>query len=192
MASLTEDDCFFGALSAQVLAIFYIIRHPYYDPVFPGKILVGCFQAGVLAFKYRDRTPASIPLAACAAALAIAGLLVPDAYYFISLPVAYLACYLGTLNPRRTWIVSSGDYSYGLYLYGFPIQQAFTALGSWTYNPPLDLCVALPVTFIVAWTSWHFVERPALRLKRYIASTEDWLLSVPLLEWHSREVFKAT
>ncbi len=181
-----------GFLSAQVLVILYIIRHPYYDPVFPGKILVGCFLAGVLAFKYRDRIPASILLAACAAALTIAGLLVPDAYYFISLPVAYLACYLGTLNPRRTWIVSSGDYSYGLYLYGFPIQQAFTALGSWTYNPALDLCVALPVTFIVAWTSWHFVERPALRLKRCIASTEDWLLSVPLLEWHSRKIFKAT
>ena len=33
------------------------------------------------------------------------------------------------MNPRRSWIVSSGDYSYGMYLYGFVVQQCVAAFG---------------------------------------------------------------
>ncbi len=60
-----------------------------------------------------------------------------------------------------------GDLSYGAYLYAFPIQQSIYAL--W---PGLsfgsNLAVVTLLTLVAAWLSWHFVEAPALRLKRYL------------------------
>lgn len=59
-----------------------------------------------------------------------------------------------------------GDYSYGLYLYAFPIQQAIAAcmpgIGLWSM-----VALATMATFICAVVSWHAVEKPALaRLRR--------------------------
>lgn len=58
-----------------------------------------------------------------------------------------------------------GDYSYGLYLYAFPIQQAVAAcvpgIGLW----PM-VGVATMVTLVLAVASWHLVEMPALELLR--------------------------
>lgn len=58
-----------------------------------------------------------------------------------------------------------GDFSYGLYIYGFPVQQAVMALGgaAWGFLPAFVLSVA--VTLALAALSWHVVERPALLLK---------------------------
>lgn len=58
-----------------------------------------------------------------------------------------------------------GDYSYGTYIYGFPVQQslvfvipAMTAV----WNAVLALALAL----VLAIASWHFVEKPALARKK--------------------------
>jgi peptidoglycan/LPS O-acetylase OafA/YrhL len=62
-----------------------------------------------------------------------------------------------------------GDYSYGIYLYAFPIQQAvaFGLSRVWYVHLPL----ALAGTLLVAAFSWHVVEKPTLRLKRLLKST---------------------
>ena len=56
------------------------------------------------------------------------------------------------------------DLSYGVYIYAFPVQQAMTALclrQEW----PLAVCLALSLALVLllAWLSWHAVERPAIR-----------------------------
>jgi peptidoglycan/LPS O-acetylase OafA/YrhL len=57
-----------------------------------------------------------------------------------------------------------GDFSYGLYLYAFPIQQALVALdapgGAWG-----NIALAALLAGGCAALSWHLVERPALRAK---------------------------
>jgi peptidoglycan/LPS O-acetylase OafA/YrhL len=64
-----------------------------------------------------------------------------------------------------TGFAKHGDFSYGLYLYAFPIQQLVARLFlpnvSWWKN----LLVAYPIALICAAASWHLVERPALSLK---------------------------
>jgi peptidoglycan/LPS O-acetylase OafA/YrhL len=58
---------------------------------------------------------------------------------------------------------SVGDLSYGTYLWAFPIQQfVMLELGG---GPMLNLMVSLPVVLVLAFLSWHLIERPALRLK---------------------------
>ncbi len=57
-----------------------------------------------------------------------------------------------------------GDYSYGLYIYAFPIQQLvafkFHALG-----PLTNFFVSYVLALAVAIPSWYFLEKPMLKLK---------------------------
>lgn len=58
-----------------------------------------------------------------------------------------------------------GDFSYGLYLYGFVVQQAFLAI-----YPQMtafqNALASLGIAFVLAFVSWHLVESPALRFKK--------------------------
>ena len=56
-----------------------------------------------------------------------------------------------------------GDYSYGTYVYAFPIQQLLASFGIVT--PLANILLALPLTLCCAVLSWHLVEAPAMRLK---------------------------
>ena len=57
------------------------------------------------------------------------------------------------------------DYSYGVYLYSFPVQQAFV-LATGATHPALVFVGTLPPVFALAWLSWRLVESPALRAIR--------------------------
>lgn len=56
-----------------------------------------------------------------------------------------------------------GDYSYGTYVYAFPIQQLVAATG--VISPLVNIALALPATLICAVLSWHLIEAPALSLR---------------------------
>ncbi|MBS0214263.1 MAG: acyltransferase [Proteobacteria bacterium] len=83
---------------------------------------------------------------------------------YIVLPVAVLS--LGVANtPYLNRAGRFGDFSYGLYLYGFVLQQAFLFFFPMQSALQNAAC-ALVASFVLAWISWHLVEAPALRLKK--------------------------
>jgi len=61
-------------------------------------------------------------------------------------------------------IFNKADYSYGLYIYAFPVQQTMVYL-----YPKLSinshLIIGFTITIILASLSWHLIEKPSLRLK---------------------------
>jgi peptidoglycan/LPS O-acetylase OafA/YrhL len=57
-----------------------------------------------------------------------------------------------------------GDYSYGTYIYAFPVTQSFLALMPGVRVPVLILLSAV-VTLTLASLSWHLIEKRALSLK---------------------------
>ena len=59
-----------------------------------------------------------------------------------------------------------GDYSYGLYILHFPIQQTVVMLDSRITPGWLFVC-SFPAVLAFAILSWHFVEHPALRRKAW-------------------------
>lgn len=65
-----------------------------------------------------------------------------------------------------------GDYSYGIYIYAFPIQGfavwAFGSMSPWT-----NMAIALPLTLVLSLLSWHFVEKPSLAQRGQLT---NWLL----------------
>jgi len=79
---------------------------------------------------------------------------------------AFCAIYVGKYAPPR--VVIQQDYSYGMYLYAWPIQQAIvsgTLSIGWPIGPIGLFVAATQLTFCIAVPSWHFVEKPAWRLK---------------------------
>lgn len=89
--------------------------------------------------------------------------LIPQRYYYFlyifSLPfvLIWLALYIKPLFNLRN------DYSYGMYVFGWPVQQMIIAFFS---PPPITLFVtSLVVTHCFAMLSWHLIEKRMLMLK---------------------------
>jgi len=76
--------------------------------------------------------------------------------------VIYLA-----LHPALPVIPAArfGDLSYGLYIYGWPVEQTVLCLRPAATWGELFL-IAYPAAALVAFLSWHLVEKRALWLKR--------------------------
>ena len=73
--------------------------------------------------------------------------------------------WLGLQRVPLPWPFNTGSYSYGLYLYGFPIQQAVVHLTG-TRSPWIVLALGLPPALLTAFLSWHGVEKPMQDLRR--------------------------
>jgi peptidoglycan/LPS O-acetylase OafA/YrhL len=57
-----------------------------------------------------------------------------------------------------------GDYSYGMYIFAYPIQQSLV-VGCNVHSPVLLTCLTIVFTLPLAFLSWHFVEKKALEFK---------------------------
>jgi peptidoglycan/LPS O-acetylase OafA/YrhL len=95
----------------------------------------------------------------------------------------YIVLWLGLRSaPAWTAHFQRNDYSYGLYIWAFPLQQTVVSLiggGSFALNLLIDTLAAASA----AWLSWRLVERPALQLKtrgaRLLDRTPDIMVGSP-------------
>ncbi len=147
-------------------------------PVAPGPSLVLAFLYGIVFHLYRDKIPHSPRLGLTAGVLALAFFIHPATDYLVPPLAAYVCVWLGLMRPRPSVLTRHGDYSYGIFLFGFPIQQAMThlmgpAYQTWYWN----IATALPLTILFAMLSWHAVEKPALALRGPLKRLEDRLLA---------------
>jgi peptidoglycan/LPS O-acetylase OafA/YrhL len=129
------------------------------------------FLLGACAQLFKDRLLIH-PLLAGVAAVVFFGSLIFGGFFVFGIPAyAYLllfvACYL---PPRFQGIGRTRDYSYGIYIYAFPVQQVVALLhgNRWGVGPYIVL--SLLGTLVFAIPSWHLVERPAMALKNWTPS----------------------
>ncbi|MFK3985048.1 acyltransferase family protein [Micromonospora sp. NPDC050397] len=124
------------------------------------------FLLGAAARLYPHRVPMHGSLAVLAAVL-LAGSLSLGAFMAVGPPtIAYLVLYLAVALPQRLARLGRGrDYTYGLYIYGFPVQQVIALLGVAQFGLVGFIVFSLLGTLLFAVPSWHFVEGPAMRLK---------------------------
>jgi peptidoglycan/LPS O-acetylase OafA/YrhL len=174
-----------GPIVVVVVAIGYLlwVLHGTDSSVVSGTngvrkpFLVATFLAGVSIYLYREVLPWSGWHGVAALAVSIA---LPSfgqyADFLAPVPVAYATVCFGLINPSRR-MLRGADYSYGIYLYGYAVQQtmmhSFPMARVWYLN----VLISIPITVLVAAASWHFVEHPASRLRSVLKRLEDQFLA---------------
>jgi peptidoglycan/LPS O-acetylase OafA/YrhL len=133
------------------------------DPGVPELALL--FGLGSLAYVWRSTLPLS--LAATVAAILFYAW---NPLGFGRGPVATLIlCYLVLVLAYHPWLKwrafnRIGDYSYGLYVFAFPVQQTIVFRMP-SLTPGELFAFSFLATLVLAVASWHVLEKPALRLR---------------------------
>ena len=102
--------------------------------------------------------------------LLVAALLLPKASHW------QLLAYLLGMGSLTLWLAlfgrwlprvpaRVGDWSYGAYLYGFPVQQVLAHYKLHEASFVAYVLASTVITFALAGLSWHLVEKQALRWK---------------------------
>jgi peptidoglycan/LPS O-acetylase OafA/YrhL len=122
------------------------------------------FSAGCLCFLYRAKIPHSTAL--FVVSLAVLGGSLPLKIFGLIAPVAMTYAFL--------WLAFSlpfgrfdrkGDFSYGTYIYAFPVQQGMALLGLQEKGFALYFISSLLLTSVCAFLSYRLIEAPCLRWK---------------------------
>jgi peptidoglycan/LPS O-acetylase OafA/YrhL len=130
--------------------------------------LMPFFLAGSVVYLLRDRVLCTWWLAL---ASLVALVLVPEAgpryVVLCALPLTCLVLYLGAVVPIA--IGRRNDISYGIYMYGWPIEELvrYFQFASQTVFIVLSIVGTIPL----AAASWFFIERPAMRWRTGKGST---------------------
>jgi len=133
--------------------------------------LGGFFFMGAFLYTFRDRIILNKTVA-----IALLGLLLLSSLNFnllifvYTFSLGYIVLALAYLPKGNILKFNNcGDYSYGLYIYAFPVQQSVVFLYD-GINPIPLIFISTSATFILAYISWKYVENPVLLRK---ASTTD-------------------
>lgn len=127
---------------------------------------IAVFLAGALLATLRNRLRAGV-FPAAAAGLAIWGALATGFGTALApLPFAYLVLCAGSV---RSHVGNRWDISYGIYIYGWPVQQLLAAaLVPARLSPLAFAAIALVVVWPLGLLSCLAIERPAQRLRARI------------------------
>lgn len=128
------------------------------------------FFTGILFYHWREKLPVDWRLFFVAGAIGYALLLFKWSVFIAPLFVTYCMVFVGMVAVPKLPLISKGDYSYGIYLYGFPITQALVTIFPTVFigRGVLLLFASTLVTSIFAAFSWHVIEHRCLQLKRHL------------------------
>ncbi|PLK23261.1 hypothetical protein C0V72_10845 [Porphyrobacter sp. TH134] len=158
-----------------VVAVFFIIALDW-SPTHPALrrvdllIQVGYpFVLGMAAYLWRDRLSLNWKIGGLLWLLCIPMLYSAYAPFFVVSALAYSVSIFAFV-PRGVLMRynSIGDFSYGIYIYAFPIQQ-LVAMNNADFGPYENMAWSFPLVLIIAIASWKFIEEPALRYTDWLA-----------------------
>ena len=137
----------------------------------PGKLLTLHFLAGAAWAVWPQETANALRrpwLALAAAALLVASwplMIHPWLSPFVLAPALLWLTRHGPLVDFEK--KAGGDYSYGLYIYGYPVQQILAHFQVHHLGFTIFLAAAFILALALAVASWHLIEKPALALKSF-------------------------
>ena len=122
------------------------------------------FYMGILCYIYRDYIKLNKVLALTCFII----MLVLNHLGYLSIGIIILLPYMIlTLGWGLTQHFSNfstlGNYSYGIYLCGFPIQQIITTCFNGTMSPYLNTLLSIPLSVLFGCLLYHFIEKPFIK-----------------------------
>ena len=142
----------------------------------PTPAIVYYFFCGCLLYHWRDFIPLKLSMIVVAIAATYVFFYLRYTIFVAPLFLTYLTIAVGMTRWPTIPLMKSGDYSYGIYLYGFPISQAIiAAVPSLQGHPYGFRMLAFAATLFFAVASWHWLEKPALRLKKRLVRSDQQL-----------------
>jgi len=129
--------------------------------------MVSYFMSGSVAYCFRKYIPMNKYLAIISAAVLVGSFAYGHFKMIFPFFGTYLVMYTSFLPTERLWnFAKHGDFSYGIYIYAFPIQQTVAMFLGKGINPAKLFLFSLPITLIFSVMSWYVIEKHALKLKQ--------------------------
>jgi peptidoglycan/LPS O-acetylase OafA/YrhL len=127
--------------------------------------VAGYFALGAFCYVNRDVVPihGSIAVVLTAAALVLHGTAYFPRLFDLAVSYGVLFCAYSPSGWIRRFN-AYGDYSYGAYIYAFPVQQLIASVLPHITALPM-LAGSFVLTMPLAMCSWHFIEKPSLAAK---------------------------
>jgi peptidoglycan/LPS O-acetylase OafA/YrhL len=128
------------------------------------------FLSGAVAYAFRDHIRYHGGIAIVSAVLVMIPFYRQDVSYIYLWPLGltYLAFWFAfspQVRLHRIVPKLGGDYSYGLYLYAFPVQQICVKWLGCEGRPLVMFVIATALTTVLAVLSWRWIEHPWLAKK---------------------------
>jgi len=123
------------------------------------------FLAGMVIYRYRNSLPVSPLFVGGTVVVTLLAMLLPDYRIVAAIPLAYALVGAATYI-RAPRLQLHTDISYGMYIYGFPVQQVLALAGLIFLPVGIFWLLATAITAVLAFGSWMLIERKALKMKR--------------------------
>ena len=94
----------------------------------------------------------------------------PEMEILFNLGIASIVFLLAYVKaPKWNWLQKLDDVSYGIYIYHWAVLQCLLLVSPAFNTYALALCAAV-ISAVLAWISWHIIEKPALKSKSRLAN----------------------
>lgn len=149
-------------LIALLVALGLHALHPAYAE-YPFKLVV-CFLAGSAFYTCRNVIPHAGWLLLVLVTLFLVSKGGRFEIFTFAILTIYATLYFAYCSQLKLPSMVQ-DYSYGIYLYAFPIQQVLAGAMPWA-GPYWLMLIAVPASWMAGYVSWELVEKPALAMRK--------------------------
>ncbi|MHB8622289.1 MAG: acyltransferase family protein [Sulfuricaulis sp.] len=152
-----------------IAGVIVVARHFYFPAENYFAWLFFMFFTGAAFYVLKEQVTLSRSLFWLFVIALLASAVVNKSFFFIVyvFTIAYILLYIAYIPSGLIRKYNQvGDYSYGVYIYAFPIQQSVAALVPGVSVLSM-LLISAAVTLLLAALSWHLLERHALGLKQH-------------------------
>jgi peptidoglycan/LPS O-acetylase OafA/YrhL len=175
LVSVLNHRRFIGFLVAYAVCyvvVFQLLNSNHAHFLQKPQLLSFPFVIGMALFQFRKQVPLRLPILVVLGTASVISYGNPLFHELFVLAWSYGVFYLGFLRYQRLLAYNRlGDYSYGMYIYAFPVGQIIAALYKGC-TPAVMIASSLPLTLLFAILSWHFIEERALAQR---SSVSTWL-----------------
>ncbi len=132
-----------------------------------GYVIYGSFFGlGCLSYLYKDKIIIDNRLSLFLLIFSIPLIVYKYNFFFDNFILPYLILALAFADLSRIkHFFPKGDYSYGIYIYAYPVQQILVQYFGTYLNEYTMIISSILCSFVPAYYSWHWVEKRALKYK---------------------------